>query len=868
MKPLKLDICAFGPYPSLVSIDFSKFDNGIFLISGDTGSGKTYIFDAICYALYGESSSDKRSSKSLRSDYAKRDERTYVIFEFEHKNKRYRIKRNPEYLRPSKRGDKETKELAYAELNDLDNFQVFSGINEVNSKVEEILCLSKAQFSQTVMIAQGDFMKILNAKSDSRKMLFQKLFNTKIYSLIQDKLKEENSNCEFRNKEIRSKIDLTNDRIIILDNKYNNINDLKKDYYNLNLLTESLEKMNSETRCLYDECILEFNKNKTDIDNYIKLITEVNINNSLIIELASYKKNFDSLIKEEKNILNEKDLILKAKCALEVKTYEDKYLSSLNIYNDLLDNISKYNKLLDNITLEFNKAKNEYDNILKESENISLIKNQIEIIDFVIDVLDKININKKDIELSERQISELYIKDNELNNEYRLKKEKYYMNQSSVLASLLKDNEACPVCGSLVHPNPCKNELDDVSLEDLDILSTQLDLNNKELIKLSAFISSKKAELDIFFDSIRKYNYDDTYSVKDLNKKKNDFIIKVEDFEKRNNDISLKYKRLEEENIKLKSIIESSNKQVYDLNTKCLELKEDFNKVLFKYFSDMSEYKASYISIDDINKKEKYVNEYETNVNSYKEKISLLEKKVSDKKLINEEELTYKKNLLINKNNSLNLKINELYNSLDQNVKAYKDLNKYNKELSQNIDKWKIVKEVYDNVSGQVTNKVKLSFETYVQQYYFKQVIKAANYRLNMLTNGMFVLKCKIDVKNMRSQTGLDLDVLDRQTGVYRDVSTLSGGESFMASLALALGLSDVVQAQSGGVRIDAMFIDEGFGTLDSESLNKAILMLDKLSSGNKLIGVISHVNELKERIDKKILVKKSVYGSSLEVEV
>ena len=199
MRPLKLDICAFGPYPSLVSIDFSKFDNGIFLISGDTGSGKTYIFDAICYALYGESSSDKRSSKSLRSDYAKRDERTYVIFEFEHKNKRYRIKRNPEYLRPSKRGDKETKELAYAELNDLDNFQVFSGINEVNSKVEEILCLSKAQFSQTVMIAQGDFMKILNAKSDSRKMLFQKLFNTKIYSLIQDKLKEENSNCEFRN---------------------------------------------------------------------------------------------------------------------------------------------------------------------------------------------------------------------------------------------------------------------------------------------------------------------------------------------------------------------------------------------------------------------------------------------------------------------------------------------------------------------------------------------------------------------------------------------------------------------------------------------------------------------------------------------
>ena len=170
-------------------------------------------------------------------------------------------------------------------------------------------------------------------------------------------------------------------------------------------------------------------------------------------------------------------------------------------------------------------------------------------------------------------------------------------------------------------------------------------------------------------------------------------------------------------------------------------------------------------------------------------------------------------------------------------------------------------------MSVQLSQNVKITFETYVQQYYFKQVVAAANKRLTQMTDGMFVLRLKEEAKDRRSQSGLDLDVLDRATGQWRDVSTLSGGESFLASLSLALGLSDEVQSESGGVRLEAMFIDEGFGTLDENALRNAMALLSSLADGDRMIGVISHMPELRERIDKKIVVHKKLTGSEIELE-
>ena len=201
------------------------------------------------------------------------------------------------------------------------------------------------------------------------------------------------------------------------------------------------------------------------------------------------------------------------------------------------------------------------------------------------------------------------------------------------------------------------------------------------------------------------------------------------------------------------------------------------------------------------------------------------------------------------------------------NKKELRRLKDLAADIESLLNKLIVVEDLYKNVSGTKTSQVKLTFEAYVQQYYFQQVISAANKRLNVLTDGMFVLRCKEEAKNLRSQAGLDLDVLDRQTGNWRDVSTLSGGESFMASLALALGLSDVVQAKSGGIRMDSMFIDEGFGSLSDNALNQAINLLDSLADGKRMIGIISHVDALKQRIDKKIIINKTNNGSIINIE-
>ena len=201
------------------------------------------------------------------------------------------------------------------------------------------------------------------------------------------------------------------------------------------------------------------------------------------------------------------------------------------------------------------------------------------------------------------------------------------------------------------------------------------------------------------------------------------------------------------------------------------------------------------------------------------------------------------------------------------NESALKELRDVRRLQTSHAGEWAVLDDLYRAVSGQLSQKVKITFETYVQQYYFKQVVAAANKRLTLLTDGMFVLRLKEEARDRRSQAGLDLDVFDRSTGQWRDVTTLSGGESFMASLALALGLSDVVQAESGGVRLEAMFIDEGFGTLDENALRNALELLSRLADGDRLIGIISHMPELRDRIDKKIVVRKHLWGAQATIE-
>lgn len=872
MRPLKLELCAFGPYASKTEIDFTLFGNsGIFLITGDTGTGKSTIFDAISFALYGEASlgKEKRSAKSFRSDYAKKEEKTYVTFEFEHKNKRYRVTRNPEYTRPKLKGEGEVKETADASLIEIDSSNVYTGVNLVNSMINDLLGLTKDQFSQTVMIAQGDFMKILNANSKDRKELFQKIFNTKLYSLFQEKLKLENSKCENTNKEINTKISLALSRIDNYEeyNDYNLLNTYKTDSKYIYQAIDTLVDLNK----YLDDKQKEFNSKKKELDKKIeelvKIISVANTNNKLIKELENNKKNLLDFEKNKESIELLKKNVNNAKLALPIISLEEK-VDSLNKQiketNSEIDELDKL--LLDNENL-LKEKELVFKEICSDYNKLDLIKEEIIKIEAVYSSLVKKQQLNNELVKLDKELAKVYISKKEIVKQYEEMEECFYKQQSASLALLLKDNEACPVCGSLEHPKPAIFEGLNISKDDIDNKKEELEKINENLNDINSKLNSKTEVLNEQTEFIKNSGFDENVEINDLynlKQMKNEFIAKTTKL------YESSFVNIQELNRKISSL--KGKKDVFinglekSLQDKKL-LEKEFEKELLKKFSNIDDYNKSKLDFETITKKELQINKFESDYNACLKSIDILGKQVKEIEFVDVDSLTIDKNRLLVEKTSLENKLNSYNNGLLNNTKVYKDLIEYKKQYDKNIEEWSVVKEVYECVSGQIASRAKLSFETYVQQYYFKQVISAANVRLNTLTSGMFILRCKNDSRDKRTQSGLDLEVLDRATGLWRDVNTLSGGESFMASLALALGLSDVVQAQSGGIRLDAMFIDEGFGTLDENSLRQALMLLDKLASSNKLIGIISHISELKEKIEKKIIIKKKTFGSNIVIE-
>lgn len=872
MRPLKLELCAFGPYASKTEIDFTLFGNsGIFLITGDTGTGKSTIFDAISFALYGEASlgKEKRSAKSFRSDYAKKEEKTYVTFEFEHKNKRYRVTRNPEYTRPKLKGEGEVKETADASLIEIDSSNVYTGVNLVNSMINDLLGLTKDQFSQTVMIAQGDFMKILNANSKDRKELFQKIFNTKLYSLFQEKLKLENSKCESTNKELNTKISLALSRIDNYEeyNDYNLLNTYKTDSKYIYQMIDTLVDLNK----YLDDKQKEFNSKKKELDKKIeelvKTISVANTNNKLIKELESNKKNLLDFEKNKESIELLKKNVNNAKLALPIISLEEK-VDSINKQiketNSEIDDLDKL--LLDNENL-LKEKELVFKEICSDYNKLDLIKEEIIKIEAVYSSLVKKQQLNNELVKLDKELAKVYISKKEIVKQYEEMEECFYKQQSASLALLLKDNEACPVCGSLEHPKPAIFEDLNISKDDIDNKKEELEKINEKLNDINSKLNSKTEVLNEQTEFIKNSGFDENVEINDLynlKQMKSEFIAKTTKL------YESSLVNIQELNKKISSL--KGKKDVFinglekSLQDKKL-LEKEFEKELLKKFSNIDDYNKSKLDFETITKKELQINKFESDYNACLKSIDILGKQVKEIEFVDVDSLTIDKNRLLVEKTSLENKLNSYNNGLLNNTKVYKDLIEYKKQYDKNIEEWAVVKEVYECVSGQIASRAKLSFETYVQQYYFKQVISAANVRLNTLTSGMFILRCKNDSRDKRTQSGLDLEVLDRATGLWRDVNTLSGGESFMASLALALGLSDVVQAQSGGIRLDAMFIDEGFGTLDENSLRQALMLLDKLASSNKLIGIISHISELKEKIEKKIIIKKKTFGSNIVIE-
>lgn len=856
MRLKKLIMQAFGPFKDKVVIDFEKdkIDKGLLLITGDTGAGKTTIFDAICYALYGNTSGDTREANSLRSDWASNDMDTYVDLEFYYKNKLYEIKRSPEYTRKKKNGIGETKQVATSEANI--NGKIITKLTDVNKEIESLIGLDYKQFRQVAMLSQGEFSKFLLAPSLEKTTIFRKIFNTEFYDLLQNKLKSNMLSKKDEIEKIKDKIETERKNLESIINIYGLSND-----ETINILTKEIQNK-SDAVLLAKKERDKVNDEKTKLSTEISNINKMN-KNILIYEDVNHK--LDELIKNNSDINKEKE---KYNYNVNIATYITNILDKLTSSNKLLsDKKEKYNqnkKDLESKQKEYNEKENYFQKIENYVEHADKLNTEINYL-----------INKnKDYDNYISKVSELELVKKEyksLVNEYQKQESlyenmrmKYYLNISVEIAETLKDGEECPVCGSKEHPRLATEVECDYTKEDIEECE-------KNLKKIDNSRKLKEALIEQINKIIKEFNFKENINIVEEKNKNNELLNQKK---KEKEKLDIEFREISSIKQKLSSMIKSLESSISIFKEDIESLEKDIKEYNVKLDNLYSENNTNYEDYQN-NRLDKYelnslknkIDNYDSCKKEYESTIKLLESEVRGKKVIDVKEKENQLNELIelySKNDNLYASLNATLEKLKSSTSNIKNYLKDNKQIQ---DEYNVIKLLSDTANGTLTGKQRITFENYVQSYFMQSVLVEANKRLIKMTDSRYELKRKETETKLNVKTGLDFSIFDSYTGKERDVASLSGGEKFKASLALALGLSDTISNTHGGIRIDSLFIDEGFGSLDTESLNQALNILTDLSSNDKLIGVISHVTELISRIDNKIIVNKTSTGSKLSIE-
>ncbi|MBQ8541354.1 MAG: SMC family ATPase [Clostridia bacterium] len=868
MKPLYLKMQAFGPYAKCTQIDFTRIKEGVFLITGDTGAGKTTIFDAISFALFGTVSGGKerKSAKTLRSDFAKGEDKTFVEFEFLYRGEKYRIERVPEYTRPKKNGKGETKEVAEATLTMPDGTPI-SGIDKVSEKVIEIIGVDQARFSQIAMIAQGDFRKILTEKSKDRSDLFRKIFDTTLYEDFQRVLAEKLSNIDNERKNALGRIgELLSSVEVGEESDYFSLAEQAKGkLHDPESMMKVLEAVIAENNLKIAAIEKEIDETAEKLKKLHIEINNANDINTALARLEKLKGELCELMLKKDSMEKEKARLEKAECARDVKAVCDR-----------LDMIEKKHRItLASIAENAKKALETADAIKKAKERCSRadakkqrtaeLKEKVTVLSSLLPDIETLKRAGEVIALKEKEYLNARSESEKSTDEYVKLRASYFDNLAGVLAKELKKGERCPVCGSYEHPSIALMSKP-VSREEVEKAENKAQEKTKALGECATELEKLKAEYNTVLMRVKEngsINTDDfSLACEECKKLLNELKTEISANEKESEDALKAYNAL------LNALASITGEKTALLNAQADEkqqlesLSEEFAHTLKeKGFETREEYEDSVLEESETKRIKDAVNLFERSLGEKRAAVKEGEMQTKGKAPIDTKELLAEENLLDKLNGEKNALRDKLNIAIVSDKRTYDALAKEKENCKSLESAYITIKELSDTANGKIPGN-KITFEAYIQQYYFALIVEKANVRLSNMTSGRYSLETRQE-GGTAGRGGLDLDVFDNNTGKRREVSTLSGGEGFMASLALALGLSDMIQERNGGIRLDALFVDEGFGTLDTTHLEKAVGILTELSGNERLVGIISHVNELKEKIDKKIVVRKLSDGSS-----
>ena len=1001
MMPISLTLSAFGPYPDTITIDFESFqEDGLFLITGPTGSGKTMIFDAMIFALYGKTSGQIRQTDSLRCDHALNEIPTFVEFSFSLHQQNYTIKRNPKYYLEGKKTPKQPSALLI-----LPDGKMVEGIKEVNQKMISLLGVDDQQFKQICMIAQGEFTKLIMASSDEREKVLRELFHSETYQKLEEKLKvhlktyqdkydlllnkrkdlmqelQVEDHQEYLSKQtkliasqqkeyddLKKDLDqkkqqlqlyrLQNQRLIQLKDLKQQFQDLKKqenDYQELNKTVDTLKKA-QETNYLYISYIKQQKKLQTlklNQEDFLKQLKKLEKDyqekkvqaNTLTVKQQT-KEKLQNQIQETKQLINQ------------IYQYQNDYQN--------LQTLKQQYRMLDEEHKLFLKKKEKFENGLqRDQERIQseqqvqskyeLIKQQYvrlneqkvkvhQLSDYYDQIL-KLNENKSDLQ-EEYTVVEKQVDHEKM--QYNQMEKLYFRKQAGIFALQLKEDQPCPICGSLHHPHPAQIEKEDITKEKLDqqakkvkqqehrlqdILQKILLSNQKKemLVKQTKQLSSElniqeEISKEIFIKELDRLSKDEkrmkkeylelqdelkyiqklkksvalslkdmsTYESKELKQaqsleniqvqihqlsgKLNDSLRQYEigevnknyqQVQKEYRQLSLEIETIQQDYEKVKNKYLEIKTKISSLNQQIIQEQEIYDELDNKYhtaldaFINEEEFLNLKTQINQISILEKKYQDYLISLKSLNEQIISLENEVKDSTYV---DLSSLSETIKEVNQQLREKNDDLEKlKIDYSLKEkmIKDIQKINQQLEKDEDTYQRYLDLYNLASGK--NNARVSIERYVLATYFENMLIYANVIMKQLSQGRYQLLRKDDAGKGRSQQGLELDVFDQESGNIRSIKTLSGGESFKAALSLALGLSRMVQDYAGGIELNTLFIDEGFGSLDSQSLDQAMNCLMELHHENKLIGIISHVSDLKDRIERQLVVERKQKQSVIQ---
>lgn len=924
MKPLKLTMSAFGSYAGKNVIDFTGQQQGIFLITGDTGAGKTTIFDAITYALYNQTSGGERNGNMMRSQYAQPETETYVELEFLYRGQTYRVRRNPDYkiTKTLKNGKIREQKVPHSVELTLPDGTVFpEKKNATDAKIIEILGLTADQFSQIVMIAQGDFLKLLYTKSDERKMIFSKLFRTDIYWKIQENLRRKSMEMDERIQENDRAFEQEKSRIIPLPESEElpldelverlrerlkdalkeqnlrraNVEELNKKitkYEEINKLFRSLEKIRQNGKELEARQV-ESKERRQQIENALKADKVLVAEQQNLRQQQTVEQSVQAIAKIEETLTNNQEMFETLKTQLqEVEAEQKREAADIQKKMLALEQSFPSYEALQNARSEEQQAKKVWEDLGKTSEE-SFHKKEAGIAA----LKEQQKQQEQVVEQTKKNWEQTSLSASESAKHYEHMYEAFLKEQAGILAENLSAGCPCPVCGSTVHPDPAK--LSDHAVTELEVeqaKKTRAAAEEKRDLAYAAFEAEKtekqklaqaveKEEADfVLAQTIAKQqrkeaeqNYVSLQKIAEqireklvypsLAEAKKQYAAMQKALEAAEQEIAKKRQKVSElaeamNTLKGQKLAEEENQKT--AKKLAVKTEKEYAKLLEKSgFVSEETYHLAILPERSRSKLEREEKEYESQCLRQQSEQKLLEKQVSGKTYTDTTELNEQlkaEKQALKEAEKTYMELHTAYEndrSVLQNCAIYLEKGKKLESEDQ------VIKSLSKTANGRLSGSAKIDFETYIQRQYFKQIIHEANKRLLTMSNHQFILKLKEEANTGRkTNEGLDLSVYSLVTDSERDVKTLSGGESFLAALAMALGLSDIVERSAGAIHPDMMFIDEGFGSLDAQSRQQAIEVLGELAGDSRMVGIISHVTELKEQIDRKLVVSRTDKGS------